>query len=98
MFGIFQLIKTLLPYKKLYENCADYKKKYQIWIEAIIGTFEPDEIENDVETFYCNIVELGKQFSSVPAPYTLTNSVCFFLLIKQQLFINYQTFLYSINF
>ena len=72
---IIQLVEKLAPYKKLYENCADYKSKYQMWTEAKIGTYEPEEIEQSVETFHCNIIELSKEFSSNPAPYALTNSV-----------------------
>lgn len=46
-----------------------------MWTEAKVGTFEPDDIEKDVENFHNNIIELCKEFSSNPAPYALTNSV-----------------------
>lgn len=68
-------MEKFLPYKKLYENCADYKNKYQIWVEAKVGSYRPEEIEENVETFHSNIIELSKEFYSNPAPYALTNSV-----------------------
>lgn len=68
-------MEKLTPYKQLYENCANYKNKYLMWTEAKIGTFEPHEVEADVENFHRNIVELSQQFSAIPAPYALTNSV-----------------------
>lgn len=70
-----QLVANLLPYKKLYDTCVNYKNKHRIWTEAKIGAYMPQHIENDVLTYHHYIVELCDEFKSIAAPFALTNSV-----------------------
>lgn len=42
----------LKPYKKLFDACCDFLTKHDRWINSLIGTFEPEEIEDEVSIAY----------------------------------------------
>lgn len=63
------------PYKKLYENASDFMAKFDLWMNTRIGSFDPEEIEQDAGTWYRSIYKLEKQFSEQPATRQLAQNV-----------------------
>lgn len=56
----------LLPYKRLYDAGQEFMEKYDLWMHSQVGTFYPDEIENDVGNINRIVLKLEKQFSDRP--------------------------------
>lgn len=70
-----QVSDKLAPYKKLYDNANEYLTKNRNWTLSKVGSFEPDEIENDVSNYYRAVYKLEKIFSTTPEAYRLANAV-----------------------
>ncbi|KAI5736725.1 hypothetical protein M8J76_006447 [Diaphorina citri] len=70
-----QIVKKLAPYKQLYDNCIEYQEKHKMWAESIVGTFDPEQIEEETNEFYKNIYKLKLQFSHLPGPYGIASKV-----------------------
>lgn len=47
-----QIADRLMPFKKLFDSICEYLTKYDKWMNSMVGTFWPDEIDNDVSMFY----------------------------------------------
>uniref|UniRef100_A0A1A9WZY9 Dynein heavy chain 7, axonemal n=1 Tax=Glossina brevipalpis TaxID=37001 RepID=A0A1A9WZY9_9MUSC len=56
----------LRPYKTLYDAGQEFFDKTEMWMNAQIGTYEPDVIAEDVATIYRIIQKLEKQLSDRP--------------------------------
>lgn len=50
-----QIADRLQPFKKLFDSVCEYLTKYDKWINSTIGTYNPEDIDNDVGTFYRSI-------------------------------------------
>lgn len=65
----------MAPYKKLFTNSFEFVEKYDKWMNAKIGTYNPEQIEQDVNVIYRNIVKLESTFMDTPAPLTIATTV-----------------------
>lgn len=70
-----QIVLKLAPYKKLYDNCIQYRKKYEEWMKTKVGHIIPEEIDEETNTFYKNIYKLKMQFSHLPGPFGIASQV-----------------------
>ncbi|ERL86097.1 hypothetical protein D910_03511 [Dendroctonus ponderosae] len=70
-----QIYDKLAPYKKLYDNSTDFINKHELWMKSKVGTYDPEEIETDVGTYYRNVYKLEKVFSETPATLNLATTV-----------------------
>lgn len=77
-----QIHDKLMPYKKLYDNSVDFLTKYELWMNSQVGSFDPEEIETDVGTYYRQIYKLEKVFSDRPATQGLATTVRQFAFIQ----------------
>lgn len=65
----------LRPYKSLYDNATDFLQKSDLWLNSMIGSFEPEEIDTEVSQFFRVIYKLEKQFADRPATKDLAGTV-----------------------
>lgn len=70
-----QIHDKLTPYKKLYDNAVDFLTKYDLWMNSQVGSFDPEEIDTDVGTYYRQIYKLEKVFADRPASLGLAATV-----------------------
>lgn len=47
-----QIADRLQPYKKLFDSACEFLTKHDKWINSMIGTYSPEDIDNDVGNFY----------------------------------------------
>ena len=47
-----RIADRLLPFKKLFDSICEYLAKYDKWINSTIGSYNPEDIDNDVGTYY----------------------------------------------
>jgi len=47
-----QIADRLMPFKKLFDSICEYLTKYDNWINSTIGTYDPEEIDNDVGMYF----------------------------------------------
>lgn len=45
-----EIADRLAPYKKLYDISCDFLTKYEKWTTSTVGTYNPEDIENDVSS------------------------------------------------
>ncbi|KYM93367.1 Dynein heavy chain 7, axonemal [Cyphomyrmex costatus] len=57
-----RIADRLQPFKKLFDSICEYLTKYDKWINSTIGSYNPEEIDNDVGTYYRTIYKLEKAF------------------------------------
>lgn len=50
-----RIADRLLPFKKLFDSICEYLTKYDKWINSMIGSYNPEDIDNDVATYYRSI-------------------------------------------
>lgn len=72
---LIQVADALAPYKKLYDNCSEFLENYDKWMNAKIGTYDPEQIEQDVNMYYRNIAKLERTFVDCPAPLAIATAV-----------------------
>ncbi|XP_049773091.1 dynein axonemal heavy chain 7 [Schistocerca cancellata] len=70
-----KIADKLAPYKKLYENATEFIEKHELWMTSKVGSFNPDDIDQEVSTLYRTIYKLEKQFGDVPPAKDLANTV-----------------------
>ncbi|CAH1130366.1 unnamed protein product [Ceutorhynchus assimilis] len=70
-----QIHEKLAPYKKLYDNATDFINKHELWMKSRVGSYDPEEIETDVGTYFRNIYKLEKVFAERPATLNLATTV-----------------------
>ncbi|XP_041972117.1 dynein axonemal heavy chain 7 isoform X2 [Aricia agestis] len=69
------IFDKLAPYKKLYDAGYDFLEKYNNWMKAKVGSFDPEDIEGDVTYYYKIVYKLEKAFQDIPDTHTLASSV-----------------------
>lgn len=47
-----EIADRLAPYKKLYDVGCEFLTKHDKWISSTIGSYYPEDIDNDVSTAY----------------------------------------------
>lgn len=70
-----QIHDKLTPYKKLYDNGSEFTEKCTLWTNSQIGSFDPEDIETDVSTYFRNIYKLEKLFNEKPNTKRLAEAV-----------------------
>ncbi|XP_043259913.1 dynein axonemal heavy chain 7 isoform X2 [Colletes gigas] len=57
-----QIADQLKPFKQLFDAICDFLTKHDKWMNSMVGSFDPEEIENDVGYAYRTIYKLEKSF------------------------------------
>ncbi|EGI62283.1 Dynein heavy chain 12, axonemal [Acromyrmex echinatior] len=57
-----RIADRLISFKKLFDSICEYLTKYDKWINSTIGSYNPEDIDNDVGTYYRIIYKLEKTF------------------------------------
>ncbi|CAK9814603.1 Dynein axonemal heavy chain 7 [Anthophora plagiata] len=57
-----QIADHLKPYKQLFDSICDFLTKHDLWMNTMIGTYNPEDIDNDVGYAYRTIYKLEKAF------------------------------------
>ncbi|XP_054282731.1 dynein axonemal heavy chain 7-like [Macrosteles quadrilineatus] len=70
-----QIADRLAPYKRLYDNAVEFLEKHELWTTSRVGSYDPEDIDQETQGFYRNIYKLEKQFSDLPAPGQLASQV-----------------------
>lgn len=65
----------LSPYKKLFDAGQLFMEKRELWISSQVGSFDPDDIDNEIGTIYRTVVKLEKMFGDRPATRQLAENV-----------------------
>lgn len=65
----------LTPYKKLFDSGYEFVEKRDKWLGAQVGSYEPEDIENDIGTIYRIVLKLEKSFGDRPQTRQLAESV-----------------------
>ncbi|VVC38387.1 Dynein heavy chain, domain-2,Dynein heavy chain domain,Dynein heavy chain, P-loop containing D4 domain,P- [Cinara cedri] len=73
-YPLRKIVNALAPYKKLFINSSEFLENYNNWTNAQIGTYNPEQIEQDVNIIYRNIVKLESTFMDTPAPLTIATT------------------------
>ncbi|XP_043799961.1 dynein axonemal heavy chain 7-like isoform X2 [Apis laboriosa] len=50
----------LMPFKRLYDISCEFLNNYEKWMDSVIGTYEPDEIDMETGTAFRTIYRLEK--------------------------------------
>ncbi|XP_026815944.1 dynein heavy chain 7, axonemal-like [Rhopalosiphum maidis] len=66
---------SLAPYKLLYDNCSEFIVNYENWMNATIGTYDPEQIDQNVTNYYRNLTKLERTFMKIPAPLAIATTV-----------------------
>ncbi|XP_011500273.1 PREDICTED: dynein heavy chain 7, axonemal-like [Ceratosolen solmsi marchali] len=61
-----KIADNLTPYKKFYDIACEFLSNYSKWMNSMVGSYDPDDIENDSGTAIRSIYKLSKSFN-VPA-------------------------------
>lgn len=69
-----RIMDRMTPFKKLFDSACEFLIKYDRWLNAMIGTYEPEEIDSEVGIAYRTIYKLEKSFSE-PGPKELATAV-----------------------
>lgn len=59
----------------LFVNSLEFVENYDKWMNAEIGTYNPEQIEQTVNMIYRNIVKLEYGFMDFPAPLSIVKTV-----------------------
>lgn len=70
-----KIADALAPYKKLYDNCWEFLENYNKWMEAKIGIYDPQQIEQEVIMYYRNIIKLERIFVDFREPLAIAEAV-----------------------
>ncbi|XP_055917464.1 dynein axonemal heavy chain 7 [Eupeodes corollae] len=65
----------LMPFKKLYDAGQEFMDKHDLWMHSQVGTYDPDDIDNEVSTTYRVIQKLDKQMSDKPQTMQLVHEI-----------------------
>lgn len=52
----------MTPYKKFYDIACEFLTNYEMWTEAMIGSYDPEIIENETGIAYRTVYKLEKAF------------------------------------
>uniref|UniRef100_T1GJH0 Uncharacterized protein n=1 Tax=Megaselia scalaris TaxID=36166 RepID=T1GJH0_MEGSC len=56
----------LKPFKTLFDAAQDFVDKHNLWMNSQVGTYEPEDIENDVSQIYRIVQKLERQMGDHP--------------------------------
>lgn len=65
----------LIPYKKLYDSGQDFLDSRDMWLGSQVGSFEPEEIDNEIGTTQRTVMKLEKMFGDRPQTKQLAEDV-----------------------
>lgn len=65
----------LIPYKKLYDSGQDFLDSRDLWLSSQVGSFEPEEIDNEIGTTQRTVMKLEKMFGDRPQTKQLAEDV-----------------------
>lgn len=54
-----RIADRLQPFKRLFDSACEFLTKYDKWINSMIGTYNPEDIDNDVGQCYRSGVHTG---------------------------------------
>lgn len=57
-----KIADRLAPFKKLFDTTCEYFTKHEQWIKSMIGSYEPETINDEVDQAYRSIYKLEKSF------------------------------------
>ncbi|XP_044001453.1 dynein axonemal heavy chain 7-like [Aphidius gifuensis] len=57
-----EISDKLSPYKKFYDIACEFITQHNTWMDSMIGSFDPEIIENDSGTAYRTVLKLEKIF------------------------------------
>ncbi|EFN66875.1 Dynein heavy chain 7, axonemal [Camponotus floridanus] len=57
-----KIADKLAPYKKFYDIACEFLTNYETWTEAMIGSYDPEVIENETGVAYRMVYKLEKVF------------------------------------
>ncbi|XP_044576956.1 dynein axonemal heavy chain 7 [Cotesia glomerata] len=60
-----KIADKLSPYKKFYDIACDFISQHELWMGSMIGSHDPETIENDSGTAYRSIMKLEKSFQEL---------------------------------
>ncbi|XP_015609892.1 dynein heavy chain 7, axonemal isoform X2 [Cephus cinctus] len=69
-----KIADRLVPFKKLFDSACEFLMKYEKWTGSMIGSYNPEDIDNDVGVAYRTIYKLEKAFQE-PEPKMLAGLV-----------------------
>ncbi|VVC27190.1 Hypothetical protein CINCED_3A023641 [Cinara cedri] len=69
------IANTLAPYKQLYDNCSEFIANHSKWMSSKIGTYDPEQIDLDLNVYYRNITKLERSFMNNPAPLGIAKTI-----------------------
>lgn len=61
-----QTHEKLGPYKKLFDSGQDFIEKRDLWLTSQVGSFEPEDIDNEIGTTLRTVMKLEKMFGDRP--------------------------------
>lgn len=67
----------LKPFKTLFDAAQDFVDKHNLWMNSQVGTYEPEDIENDVSQIYRIVQKLERQMGDHPQTMILIRDVSF---------------------
>ncbi|RDD45105.1 Dynein heavy chain 7, axonemal, partial [Trichoplax sp. H2] len=70
-----QILNTLNPYLRLYEQTVNFQNKYKSWWDGPIHEVDPDNVEQEVGAFYRGLYKLEKTFADLPAPKKIATKI-----------------------
>ncbi|XP_011298266.1 dynein heavy chain 7, axonemal-like [Fopius arisanus] len=58
-----KIADRLIPFKKLFDATCEFLVKHEKWTGSMIGSYDPEDIDNDVSTAYRTLYKLEKQLA-----------------------------------
>lgn len=65
----------LLPYKMLFDAGQDFIEKRDLWLKSQVGSFDPINIANDIDTIHEIVLKLAEDFEPIPQPKRLAEDI-----------------------
>lgn len=65
----------LTPYKKLFDAGQDFIEKRDVWLKSQVGSYNPDNIANDINVIYDDLIKLTQSFEHHPQTKHLADDV-----------------------
>lgn len=65
----------LLPYKKLFDAGQEFMEKKELWLTSQVGSFDPDDMENEIGVIFRIVYKLEKSFGDRPITKKLADDV-----------------------
>lgn len=75
----FELLKQshdkLSPYKKLFDAGQDFIEKRDIWLKSQVGSYNPENIAEDINQIYDDLIKLTQNFENHPQTKRLAEDI-----------------------